>query len=360
MQKTKILFVGESWNGSSARSLRDSFSEFKNIEFDDIGEDLYQPKGRSLIVRGANRLLKYFYQNELVREINTRLISNIPDVLIVYKGNLIKAKTVQEAKNLKILTVNIFPDYSPHSYGLQLKKAMGLYDLVISTKPFHPKNWLKIYGYKNECVFVPHGYDSKVHLWADPPKIQEIDIVMAASWRPQYEKFLLELANNLEVLNFSVSIAGSGWVKVSSKFPKHWKFPGPLYGKAYGEFIRSGKIVIAPVHSEVKIGRQIQPGDEDTTRTYELASAGCFFLHQRTDYIGTVYDEKNEVPLWSDGDELAALIKHYLPLEYRRREMALAAHQRAVPNYSVEARSFEVLEYIQEYLNKLKKHESTR
>jgi glycosyltransferase involved in cell wall biosynthesis len=355
LAKLKILFVGESWNGSSARSMRDSLSSLDMVELDDIGEDLYQPKGRSIVIRGINRLLKYWYQRELAKEIKIRLISNKPDVLIVYKGNLITSETVIDVKKLNILTVNIFPDYSPHAYGLQLKKAIGVYDLVISTKPFHMKNWLKTYGYKNECVFVPHGYDTKVHLWTDPPKIQNIDIIMAASWRDQYEKFLVKLANNLGNLNFSVSIAGSGWSKVSSKFPKHWKFPGPLYGRAYGEFIRSGKVVIAPVHSEVRIRGQIQPGDEDTTRTYELASAGCFFLHQRTTYVSNVYDEQNEVPLWSDGDELGRLIQKYLPLESRRREMALAAHQRAVPSYSVEARSLEALEYIQKHLIMLQK-----
>ena len=327
---------------------------FSNGEFDDIGEDLYQPKGRSLVVRGSNRLLKHWYQRELAREIKTRLILSKPDVLIVYKGNLITAETVNEVKKLGILTVNVFPDYSPHAYGAQLKKAMGEYDLVISTKPFHPNNWLKTYGYQNQCVFVPHGYDASVHLWSDPPEKQNIDLIMAASWRPQYEKLLLELVDNLGNLNFSVSIAGSGWDKVSSNLPKHWKFPGPLYGRAYGEFIRSGKIAIAPVHSEVRVGSVQQPGDEDTTRTYELASAGCFFLHKRTPYVSTIYDELNEVPLWSDGAELARLIEYYLPLESRRREMALASHHKAVPTYSVEARSLDVLNHIQQHFTKLK------
>lgn len=357
MQKLKILFVGESWNGSSARSMRDSLSLLDMVEFDDIGEDLYKPKGRSIVIRGMNRILKHWYQRELAREIKIRLISDKPDVLVVYKGNLITSEIIKEFKKLNILTVNIFPDYSPHAYGLQLKKAMGHYDLVISTKPFHPNNWLKTYGYSNECKFVPHGYDSRVHLWTEPPKKQNVDVLLAASWRPQYEKFLLELANQLGKSKFSVSIAGSGWGKVSSNFPNHWEFPGPLYGRSYGEFIRSGKIVIAPVHREVRIGGLVQPGDEDTTRTYELASAGCFFLHQRTAYVSSIYDEQNEVPLWSNGDELGRLIKHYLPLESRRKEMALAAHHRAVPSYSVEERSLEVLGYIQKYLNKLKNHE---
>ena len=350
MNNLKILYIGESWNGSSARSLRDALSTLPNVQLDDIGEDLYQPKGRSLIVRSFNRLLKYWYRSELANEINIRLISSKPDVLVVYKGNLVLSETVKKVKKLGILTVNVFPDYSPHAYGPQLKKAMGEYDLVISTKPFHPDNWFKTYGYDNHCVFVPHGYDAKVHFWVDPPLIQDIDLVLAASWRPQYEKLLIELVENLSNLNISVSIAGSGWGKVASSFPKHWQFPGPLYGRTYSEFIRRGKIVIAPVHSEVRVGSIQQPGDEDTTRTYELASAGCFFLHKRTPYITTIYDEQNEVPLWSSGAELAQLIEHYLPLESRRMKIALAAHQRAVPAYSVGSRSVDVLNHIQEFI----------
>lgn len=352
MLNLKILYVGESWNGSSARSLRDALSGFRNIEFDDIGEDLYKPKGSSLTIRASNRILKYWHQCELAKEIKGRTISSKPDVLIVYKGNLITSETIKGVKKLGIFTVNVFPDYSPHAYGPQLQKAMSEYDLVISTKPFHPSNWFKTYGYKNQCVFVPHGYDARVHLWTSPPAVQDIDLILAASWRPQYEKLLQELAYILGNLKISVSIAGSGWHKVRSNFPKHWKFPGSLYGRAYGEFIRSGKIAIAPVHSEVRVGSIQQPGDEDTTRTYELASAGCFFLHKRTPYLPTIYDEHNEVPLWSDASELAELIKYYLPREERRREMALAAHKRAVPAYSIDARSIEVINHIKSAFEK--------
>jgi hypothetical protein len=31
-----------------------------------------------------------------------------------------------------------------------------------------------------------------------------------------------------------------------------------------------------------------QPGDGDSTRTYELAASCCFFLHQSADYVSTV------------------------------------------------------------------------
>lgn len=96
----------------------------------------------------------------------------------------------------------------------------------------------------------------------------------------------------------SVAVAGSGWPAHGDRLPRHWHYVGPRTGLAYGEFLRSAKIALAPVNREVVIRGVKQPGYEDTTRTYELAAAHCFFLRQRTDYVATVYDEPNEVPLW--------------------------------------------------------------
>ena len=101
---------------------------------------------------------------------------------------------------------------------------------------------------------------------------------------------------------------------------------------------------------EVVINGKRQPGDEDSTRTYELAAAQCFFLHRRTDYVQTVFDERTEVPLWDDARELAALVRHYLPRDRERRMMAAAAHARAVPEYSVPNRAAQVMAHVRAQL----------
>lgn len=101
--------------------------------------------------------------------------------------------------------------------------------------------------------------------------------------------------------------------------------------------------MVALVHRELVVDGVCQPGDEDTTRTYELAAAGCFFRHRRTPYVQTVYDEQQEVPMWDDATELARLIRHFLPLEDARRDMAARAHARTVPEYSVTVRAAQVL-----------------
>jgi len=343
----KILFVGETWNGSSARSLRDALSELPGVEIEDIGEDHYVPRASTFAMRAIYKLLRPLQRRELQVEILRTLESASSEVLMAYKGSAIGADTIALARQRGVVTVNVFPDCSPHAHGQALKRAVGEYDLVISTKPYHPTNWSSIYGYNNRCVFVPHGFEPKVHYWKELPQEQDLDITMVATWREQYGRTLRDLAASLgDHGEYRVAIAGHGWHQHRSEFPEHWQFPGAIHGRAYTEFARRGKIVIAPLHVENLVGGVHQPGDVDTNRTYQLAAAGCFMLHRRSEYLASVYDEATEVPMWSNVTELASLVRHYLPRESERRGMALAAQQRAVPMYSIQSRSKQIIEFV--------------
>jgi len=350
--KLKLLFIGHTWNGSSARSLRDALSVTTSVELDDIGEDHYQPKGRNLFIRGMNRLLKPVYQRELAAEILRRCREFKPDAVIVYKGSLVSSLAISSIRSMGINTINVFPDASPHAHGESLRKSMGQYDLVISTKPHHPDHWRNTYGYTNHCVCVPHGYDPDVHLWEYTPELQDLDVVIAASWRRQYGELMAEVGRLLPDSEISVALAGPGWAEHRNNLPRHWQFPGALHGRAYGEFVRRAKIVIAPVHTDVTIAGRQQPGDQDTTRTYELPAAGTFFLHKRTAFAEKVYDEGKECVFWADTAELVDKIRYFLPREQERREIALSAHNRAVPAYSVPARAQEILSHVRTLVGK--------
>ena len=346
----RILFIGETWQGSSARSLGEALALQPQVILSDVGQDHYLPIYRTLPLRIANRLLRVLQLSELESAVRRAVVGFHPDVVVVYKGTGIRAGLLEEIQRAGIPVVNVFPDYSPHAFGLHLEEAMGRYDLVISTKPFHPPLWQTVYGYRNPCVCVPHGYDPGLHYWADPSPSQAYDVALCSTWRPEYHRLMRSFADALGDDRVSVAIAGSGWSAHRDQLPWHWHYGGPRVGRAYGEFLRSARIAIAPVNREVVIRGVKQPGDEDTTRTYELAAAHCFFLHQRTDYVATVYDEQNEVPLWSDAAELASLVRRWLPDEAGRRSMAARAHARAVPAYSIPQRAASVLQHIEQLI----------
>ena len=347
----KILFVGETWRGSSARSLREGLELIPGLTIDEVGEDHYSSRYQGKVLRGIDRLLRRWQIAALEHEILSKINSFKPDVLIFYKGSAIRARFLRALKRGDVRIVNVFPDLSPHAHGRALREAMGLYDLVISTKPFHPARWQSVYGYGNPCLFVPHGYDPAVHYWIDTPCSQDFDfdLVLAATWRAEYHELMSKLAIALDGMPIRIALSGNGWRQRKSNFPDNWQFDNANVGRAYGTWLRRGKIVIAPVTTQIVIEGVRQPGDEDTTRSYELAAAGCFFLHRRTPHIQTVYDEQSEVPMWDDAKELADLIRRYLPLESERRAMAAKAHARAVPAYSIPSRAKDVLAILQRH-----------
>jgi hypothetical protein len=341
-----LLFVGESWKGSSARSLREGLEDLPGVSVGEVGEDHFFPKYRTFVLRACTRLVKRLQVSEFEREIGRRLQEERPEVLLVYKGAAVSKQLVRRAKSIGVFTVNVFPDNSPHAQGAVLMDAVGEYDLVVSTKPFHPDGWYSVYGYTNRCVFVPHGYDPATHYWSGLPSGQDIDVILVATWRPEYHRLMLALVDALGELPLHVQISGAGWLDRKNEFPSHWVFGGPVRGREYGKLLRRAKIAIAPVSTEAVIDGVSQPGDEDTTRTYELAAAHCFFLHRRTNYATTIFDEKTEVPMWDTPQELANKIMEFLPREAMRMTMAARAHSRAVPEYSTPARAKQVLDHI--------------
>jgi glycosyltransferase involved in cell wall biosynthesis len=347
----EMLFVGEAWQGSSARSLREALARLPRVSMHDVAEDSFLPGYRARSLRVVNRVLRPLQVAELEREITRKLHSTHPGALVVYKGVGVRADLIRRAGAAGVATVNVFPDCSPHAHGPGLKEALGEYDLVISTKPFHPDTWKSVYGYSNPCVFVPHGYDPDLHFWEDAPRSQEFDVVLAATWRPEYGRLMRDFARAWKGRDLRVAVAGHGWHERWSGFPERWIYAGAPHGRAYGAFLRRGKIAIAPVQREVVIAGGRQPGDEDSTRTYELAAAYCFFLHRRTDYVRSVYDEQTEVPMWDTPEELTELIARFLPRDEQRRAMARAAHMRAVPAYSISRRAVHIVEAIEANLD---------
>jgi hypothetical protein len=180
-----------------------------------------------------------------------------------------------------------------------------------------------------------------------------VDVVMAANWRAEYDNLVRRIAQLLPDKSISVAIAGPGWAERREQFPDHWIYPGAPHGRSYINLLRSGRIAIAPVSRDVEINGRRQPGDEDSTRTYELAAAHCFFIHRRTEFVKTLFDESSETPMFDTAEELVGLIREYLPKEELRRSMAYAAHSRATPAYSLDERAHDIVREITASIRKM-------
>lgn len=344
----RLLYVGESWLGSCARSLKEALARRSDVCLDEVNEDLFFPKAEPRWLRAVGRLLEGPRRRELYRHIRRRVDGFHPDVVMMYKGFPIEASFIDELRTLGCNVVNVYPDASPHAHGALHRSAVGAYDLVISTKAFHPALWRKVYHYDNQCEWVPQGYDPYLHLVSHRPTDPWFDVTLVATWRHEYGELMGRLARALSKSAVSVAIAGHGWQARRDDYPRDWVITGPLQGRSYVEWVRRARICLAPVTRRIVVGGTPQPGDEDSTRTYELAAACCFFVHQRTALVARLYEEGTEVPMFDSADELAAKILYFLPRDADRDEMALAAHRRAIRSYSLDARATSIVGMLKE------------
>lgn len=342
----KILYVGESWYGSNARSLGDALARQPDTQFESVGVDLLVPRHNGPALRGANRLLRPFQIRELEDQIERACLDFEPDVIVVVKGWHFGPKYIRRLRETYAPVVNIFPDASPHAHGDRLKAAMGEYNLVICRHRQHPAVWKSLYGYDNVARHVTHGYCPKLHYRAAPSVDQPFDVVMVATGRSEYAELLRGVARRLSKQSLTVAVAGNGWDKWGFSSEAAISFVGVKPGAAYTEWLRKGKIVIAPVQTVVTVNGVSQTGDEITARTFQCAASNSFFIHRRSEEISLYYDEDSEVPLYNDAEELADKVGHYLGHHEERREMAAAAHARAVPAYSFDARAREITDHI--------------
>src|SRR3981081_2686459 len=73
----RILFVGESWLGSCARSLKEALTRQPGVDLDEVNEDLFFPKHQAKWVRSINRLLRGAYKRELERQALDLILSSL-------------------------------------------------------------------------------------------------------------------------------------------------------------------------------------------------------------------------------------------------------------------------------------------
>jgi glycosyltransferase involved in cell wall biosynthesis len=224
---------------------------------------------------------------------------------------------------------------------------LGEYDLVVSTKPWHPAGWNRLFGYENPCHFVPHGYDPNLHYRPVEDDDRPLDVVMVSTYREEYGRLILDLASLRTMNKVKMGLFGNGWHVLRDELPASWHIEGEVQGYGYRRALTLGEVYIAPVTREVTVGGVKYPGDEESTRTYELPAMGTCFVHRRTEYASSLFEE-NEVGFFDTADELAYQIERLLRDRKTRHAMRHAAQVRAVPRDSLDNRARVFLKLLRE------------
>lgn len=347
-KKRPILFIGESWLGSCARSLREALVR-SGEPVEEISVDSVFPKWRSRPLRAALRLGAPFVARDFRRLVLEKLEQMVPALVLIYKGSQVGKDLVNEIRQKGSYAVNVYPDYSPLVYGKTLREAIGVYDLVVSTKHWHPSAWHNVFGYTNRCEFVPHGYDPDLHYQpVEELAPQPIDVLLVATYRAEYGDLMLALAKIPGMRALRLELHGHGWGRILEVLPPSWRVGREVHGHAYRRLVSSAKVCIAPMTRDVVVDGKRYPGDDDTTRTYELPAMGAFFIHRRTPYVQSLFEENSEVLMYDNTLELAEHIRWALENPERRLSMRKAAQRRSVPRDSLDQRAKALLQLLGE------------
>ena len=89
---------GRSWKGSASRAMREALESLQAAAVSEIDAGHYFPSYRSVVMRGANRLLRPLQRKELEHRIAQLLRTLSPDVFLAYKGYGISRRLVRRMK----------------------------------------------------------------------------------------------------------------------------------------------------------------------------------------------------------------------------------------------------------------------
>ena len=279
----RILFSGENWYGSNARSCSEALRRL-GFEVFDIDDQTFIPQVSQFTSRAVRKLLWF----RLVDEFNDHILSMAesfrPDMFVAFKGNYIQAGTLKSLSSKGIPLYNFFPDTSAFAHGTWLPKSLPEYDCVFYTKPFWYADVTRQIKLK-DAFFLPHGYDPQLHrkVELDARDISDYscDVSFIATATRHKEKILQRLIAIRPNLN--LCIWGNGWTKrrVSAEWRRYVKGI-PLLGERYVRAIQAARINLAIMSGRVKGSSS---GDLTTSRTYTIPSFGRLHV-ARTEFGG--------------------------------------------------------------------------
>jgi len=282
----------------------------------------------------------------IVRDFEQSLIAESeflrPELLLVFKGQFVTAKSLNAIRALGTVAINYYPDVSFMSHGPYLAKSLPLYDWIFTTKSYGVADLARELGMER-ASFMPHPFDPETHV---PVVLDGKDRARYAgeaafigTWSPKKEAMLHRVRRELPDLD--LKIWGNQWERATVDFGTSL-MRRPIVGLEYAKAIRATSINIAML-SEAR--GEATSGDLTTTRTFEIPAAGGFMLHERTAEAGSFFAEGRECAMFADARELVAKLRHYRVRPNERQQLAQAGHHRAMTSgYSADERAATIVQ----------------
>lgn len=324
MNSLCIGYLGADWWGSDARAMAVELRRRGHIVIERNYEDYLPNKWRGILLRLARRILRPLMISDYNRAVEELLEVRGLDMLLVFKGMLLDARTLARFRERGVACYCFYPDVSFRDHGGNVPECLPLYDCVFTSKSYHMEDpW--VLERARKLVFAPHGFDPKVHrpvsVGSGTDSPYACDASFVGMWSPKKERILLGLVRALPQLD--LRIWGGGWQRACRELRVRWEGRGAFGDEASAVY--SASRINLGLLSEAGAG--MASGDKTTARTWQIPAAGGFMMHEDSAEAREAFRDGAEAVFFSSVDDLVAKVGIYLPDETARKRIAAGGRE---------------------------------
>lgn len=294
----KILFVGDDWVGSNARSLAEGFRQAGHevVVIDTTTVTLPDrwsaPWAYSKVAGHRSR--------GTVAAVHTRIdrVATMlrPDMLFVFKGIHLDQQRLLETP--AALRVHYSPDdvSNPENLTPEYLAHEKLWDLVVTTKR-HNVGELLDRG-AQQVKYVHSAYDPAWHRPSARRGSRLFLVGFIGVERPDRSAAMVSLAR---AYGARMLVSGPGWRRNAALRATRAEIGDGAYGEQFSITVASIVANLVLLNSDNR--------DTHTCRSFEIPAAGGLFVGQRTDDHAELLDEGTECLLFSTAEELDDILE---------------------------------------------------
>lgn len=315
----KVLFVGDDWVGSNARSLADGFRQAGHevVVIDTTAVTLPARLSPPWVYsKFAHRRAPWDIER-LHREIDRAAAAFAPDLLFGFKTvHLDQQRLLATPAGLH---VHYSPDdvSNPYNTSPEYLAAESGWDLIVTTK-WHNVPELTARGAR-EVKFVRSAYDPALHHRTARRGARRYLLGFVGAVRPDRRDLLVSLAREHRG---DMLLRGPGWRRVRELWGTGAEVGGPVYGEHFSAAVAAVTANLVLLNSENR--------DTHTCRTFEVPAAGGLFVGERTDEHAELLSDESECFLFSGPAELREVLARCARYPEQAAKVAEAGYHRIV------------------------------
>lgn len=330
----RILFVGDSWLGSNARSLAAGFS---SLGADVLSVDTTQvSRPRRGSVAWLNKRITGSRHQFDIERVHVR-IENIvrewkPDLLFGFKTIHLNQQRLLE---LDVPTkIHYSADDVLNSYNLTQSYLdfESHWDLIVTTKSFNVSEIAARSA--AESLFVWSAYDPAWHHPRPRVRTAPYEVGFIGNRRADREPLIQNMANRF---GSQFRLAGPGWRR-SSLRNSAATITGPVYGESFADEVANIGANLVLLNSDNR--------DLHTCRSFEIPASGGLFVGEDTIEHRKIIEHGETGMLFGDEAELMDILSRLTKDAAWGQAMAWRGHEAVVSSKASYAdRAREILQY---------------